>query len=1052
MKRSWRRTLLWLVSIPAALVGIVASLPWLVDGEYLRPIVITAAARATGHQVAIAGPVYYALLPQPRIDVRGIRLGGAANASETAMAEAERADVVFSWRGLLGGRLVVESLRLHKPRIVLEIGGDSRRNWEFSQNITDRNDEDGGPAIGRIEIVQGSVVHTDHRSGRTIEAEGIDLAAAVGSASAPFRAAGTGTVDGVPLAVDVEIGSLARNGRTLQLGAKFSGGQIDFKGTASALSMDAVLAGKLSLVAVDPSAFIDALVHLSGHEAVQLNSRIAQQLGFEGHVEFSPQRIALEGFKLAIAGETASGTLTLTRGQAPILEGQLMLSRIDGDHWLEIVRGNAFIVQRPDGQLAFHGNRRPPILAAVPELATVRVALNVVEIRYLNHSMRDVSTLLDIREGILRLPEISAILPGNMTLRTRAASKWEDPRATRINQFELAGDQLRETLIWLGIDTRGIPASRLQTLRAAGRVELTKDNIVTSDVRFSLDDAKGTGSGGLTFAIPVVLTATVELPSFDLDSYLPQSGTMATIPEIGRDDPGRQTAPSRAGDGTPDPLPLPKLAVKAKVSRLMIGGESNHDVDIDFVVQGNRLELNRLGVRDLVGATIQARGAVTNYGTSPEFNLSYSSRMSDADRVFEHFALPTFINGRIGTALSTGTITGTLRDITVRDLTVNMLDVAFRATGTVRMGQDFAFNFPRFSMETADPARLLATATGSSFPEIGPVAATGVFRGDTRTAAFAGALRFLGTEMTGQVSTTLDAHPTVTAAVKVSGMLPLERLMPNRMAADSTTFRKAPTNSSGLGFLRSFDGSLTMSADAVTFGTARVAVTELSIGLRKGILNLAKLGGTFHGGTFQLSGGIDASGSLPSVSLSGSLTDIDVANTLGTLRGRNTFGNDNLTIAAAGRLNITAIDISGAGASPEEIARSLTVRGRLAGSVRPSITKGSRSFASFGADIASIFSTKMGLGSAILDGFIDQTSTLDGEVSFANGILSLRNQNILGSGAKAVINSRTDLRQSTTDTTVTFEIGTPGPTDYVLTAKGALVSPTVQVYGSGARR
>ena len=114
-------------------------------------------------------------------------------------------------------------------------------------------------------------------------------------------------------------------------------------------------------------------------------------------------------------------------------------------------------------------------------------------------------------------------------------------------------------------------------------------------------------------------------------------------------------------------------------------------------------------------------------------------------------------------------------------------------------------------------------------------------------------------------------------------------------------------------------------------------------------------------------------------------------------------------------LNISAIDISGAGASPEEIARSLIVRGRVGGSVRPSITKGSRSFASFGADIASIFSTKMGLGSAILDGFIDQTSTLDGEVSFADGILSLRNQNVLGWGAQAVINSRTDLRRSTTD-------------------------------------
>ena len=211
-----------------------------------------------------------------------------------------------------------------------------------------------------------------------------------------------------------------------------------------------------------------------------------------------------------------------------------------------------------------------------------------------------------------------------------------------------------------------------------------------------------------------------------------------------------------------------------------------------------------------------------------------------------------------------------------------------------------------------------------------------------------------------------------------------------------------------------------------------------------GILKLAKLGGTLHGGTFDLSGGIDSSRSQSDAVLSGNLLDIDVRSALDVLRGGNTFGNADLTIAADGRLNITAIDVSGSGLSVDDIARSLVVRARIGGSLRAMVTQGSRSFASFGAGIASIFSTRMGLGSSILDGFIDQTSTLDGEVSFANGILSLRNQSILGRGAKAVVNSRTDLRQATTDTTVTFEIGTPGPIDYTLTAKGPLGSPTVK--------
>jgi hypothetical protein len=279
---------------------------------------------------------------------------------------------------------------------------------------------------------------------------------------------------------------------------------VDFDGKVSTLSsVDAVLAGRLTFEGADPPEFVDALVRLSGHEPVPLSKRVARHLGFKGDIEISPRRIVVERFKLSIADEAASGALTLTLGPAPALAGNLELSRIDADHWLKVAQDKAFLVPAPGDRLVVRdGKARPPILSAVPEGASVKVALEVAEIRYRNQSIRDVSTRLDVREGMIRLPEMKAVLPGGMTLHTTTAPGWERPSCGQIGQIELAGDQLRVTLKWLGIDTEGIPASRLQTLRAAGRIEFTTTQVLTSDVKFSLDGAEGTGSGALVFAIP----------------------------------------------------------------------------------------------------------------------------------------------------------------------------------------------------------------------------------------------------------------------------------------------------------------------------------------------------------------------------------------------------------------------------------------------------------------------------------------------------------------------------------------------------------------------
>jgi hypothetical protein len=110
-------------------------------------------------------------------------------------------------------------------------------------------------------------------------------------------------------------------------------------------------------------------------------------------------------------------------------------------------------------------------------------------------------------------------------------------------------------------------------------------------------------------------------------------------------------------------------------------------------------------------------------------------------------------------------------------------------------------------------------------------------------------------------------------------------------------------------------------------------------------------------------------------------------------------------------------------------------------------TKGSLGFASFATGVGSIFSTEMGFNSAVLAAFVNQQSSIAGEITIANGTVSLINQKVQGQNAVATITSHTSLMAATTDTTIALDAGRRGPADYVVTVKGPVSAPTMTTRG-----
>jgi hypothetical protein len=88
----------------------------------------------------------------------------------------------------------------------------------------------------------------------------------------------------------------------------------------------------------------------------------------------------------------------------------------------------------------------------------------------------------------------------------------------------------------------------------------------------------------------------------------------------------------------------------------------------------------------------------------------------------------------------------------------------------------------------------------------------------------------------------------------------------------------------------------------------------------------------------------------------------------------------------------------------------------------------------------------------VLNRFVNHDSPISGRVEIAGGVLSDRGLAVQGNRATANISTRTNLGNSTTDTTVNFMIPEDGSAPYLITTvRGALSSPSVNVVRGTAK-
>lgn len=1065
-----RKWMVWAAAVVGVPVLAWSAAPYLVNMEVFKPAMIEAVRQATGRELVIDGPIELSMYPAPGISARQVHFANAAGTKGAQMLDVRRVVVRPSLLALLQGRIEVGTLVLVRPVIVLETDADGKPNWEFTPGAGAAQPA-GAPAagfhlaIGRLAIIRGTLKYTDPRTGRTTVAEDVRAQASVGSFEGPFAIAGTATVNGLPLKLDLKVGQRTDKGSDVAVKLELASGKLDFAGRWSGFGADGRIAGHLSVATGLLTDFIAALLTVTGQDKPAFDSSVIGRFAFDGGVEVSPDRVAITDFKMGIGDETATGSLALSNRPALLLDGHVALARVDLEKWLELLEkpGLLPMLKPPAANAAVKPPSKPPVVVArspfPPELG-VSVSVDVAELLYRKGTIRDLSVAVDIRKGVIAFPRVQAVLPGDMTLRAATTANGDAAKPAANGEFSLNGPKLRETLKWLDIDTSGVPAARLQTLSAHGKIASAADKVQVREATFALDGVSAAGSGTLALGVPIAATVQVQIDRFDLDGYLPEpaTGLAAVLPTAA---PAAVAAPA-ATSAPADPA-APSLGLKAKITSLVYRGQPLKGVEADVVVQGRLLKLNGLKVGDLLGAKLDLRGQVSDFGTAPRFDVTFNTTLPDADRLLDYAALPKFLNGKIGAASASGSMSGTADALALRNVAVTMLGVTAHATGNLVLGEKFRFDFAAFDLKTADASRLVSVATGRNQTGVGAISAAGSFKGNADRATFEGNLQALSTAMSGRIDATLGARPNITANLKIPGTLDFDKWLgvssggapsgvpgpaapaapPASAQAPVAVPRAATGKAIDLSALRAFDASLTLFTSAISVGSVQVTYADLSATLRNGVFKIAKLTGQFYGGAVDFAGTVDASRQTMTVDLAGSLQGIYLGEMMRGTAGTNSFGNDNLGVAVDGKISIMDIELKGSGSSPQAISDSLVGRGQVSGYLYPSVNRGSLSFASFATGVGSIFSSEMGFNSAVLAGFINHQSTVTGELRLGGGTLSLQNHTVQGQNAVALITSHNSLTAATTDTTIGIDTGRRGPADYVMTVKGPLSSPTM---------
>jgi AsmA protein len=342
------RTVLYVVlALVVLIVGAALTVPFVVPQETLRTALSRQLERATGREIGLTGEIGFALVPEPRAEVGGLTVAGAAAVEGPPLLTVDRLGAELALVPLFSGQVQVERFVLSGLEVALIVDERGRANWRTvraasaedgaaGSGDTPREPPDAGSArtmpalpavsLGDVRLVDAALRYTDRAAGVTRAFENVDGTIVMRTWDEPLEVDVTGELDGRSLQLNGRLDALRPLLRGAGTGVEvaLAGDEVDVDFAGDVAVGDTLdLAGELTVDVDQASA---TLGWLAGRDV----ALPVEELRLAGGLTASPDRVALDVLELGLDDLRGTGDVSVDLAATrPKLSGRLDLGAVD---------------------------------------------------------------------------------------------------------------------------------------------------------------------------------------------------------------------------------------------------------------------------------------------------------------------------------------------------------------------------------------------------------------------------------------------------------------------------------------------------------------------------------------------------------------------------------------------------------------------------------------------------------------------------------------------------------------------------------------------------